>query len=229
LLETAFGRQHPSTLLTVANLGVNYKDAGRLSEAIPLLEEAYRATKLDPTMAWLVPQLFDACGKAADPAEPETVARAATLARELLADARATLPKDSPELATQLATVSRTLLTLQAWDEAEPLLRECLAIREKTAPDDWRTFNTKSMLGGALLGQKKFALAEPLLRAGYQGMQEREAAIPPPAKIRIPETLEHLVKVYAAQGNEAEAAAWRSKLEAARAAVPAPAETGGKG
>jgi len=229
LLETAVGRQHPSTLLTVANLGVNYKDAGRLSEAIPLLEEAYRATRRDPTMAWLVPQLFDAYVKAADAAKPETVARATTLARELVADARATLPKDSPELAGQLATISVTLLTLQAWDEAEPLLRECLAIREKTAPHDWRTFNTKSMLGGALLGQKKFALAEPLLLAGYQGMQEREAAIPPNGRVRIPEALERLVKVYAAQGNEAEAAAWRSKLEAARAAVPAPADPRGKG
>ena len=34
---------HPDTLQVVANLGVNYKDAGRVAEAIPLLEEAYRA------------------------------------------------------------------------------------------------------------------------------------------------------------------------------------------
>ena len=35
--------------------------------------------------------------------------------------------------------------------EAEPLLRECLAIRERTQADAWTTFNTKSLLGGALL------------------------------------------------------------------------------
>ena len=41
---------------------------------------------------------------------------------------------------------------------AEPLLRECLAIREKTQPDVWTTFNPGAPgLGGALLGQKKFA------------------------------------------------------------------------
>ena len=28
--------------------------------------------------------------------------------------------------------------------EAEPLIRECLAIRERVLPDDWRTFNTKA-------------------------------------------------------------------------------------
>jgi len=33
------------------------------------------------------------------------------------------------------------------------VLRECVAIREKTQPDAWTTFNTQSMLGGALLGQ----------------------------------------------------------------------------
>ena len=61
---------------------------------------------------------------------------------------RDTLPNDSPELAGQLAAYSMTLLTLKAWDEAEPLIREALTIREKVEPDDWRTFNTKSMLGG---------------------------------------------------------------------------------
>ncbi len=58
--------------------------------------------------------------------------------------------------------------------EAEPLLRECLAIREKALPDNWLTFNTRSMLGGLLLGQKKYEEAEPLLLAGYEGMKERE-------------------------------------------------------
>ena len=41
-------------------------------------------------------------------------------------------------------------------------------------PDTWTTFNTKSMLGGALLGQKKYAEAEPLLLKGYAGMKRRE-------------------------------------------------------
>ena len=46
------------------------------------------------------------------------------------------------------------------------LLGECLASREKTQPDVWSTFNTKSLQGGALLGQKKYAEAEHLLSAG---------------------------------------------------------------
>ena len=47
------------------------------------------------------------------------------------------------------------MLQAKAFTDAEPLLRKCLAIREKTQPDLWTTFNTQSLLGGALLGQKK--------------------------------------------------------------------------
>jgi hypothetical protein len=45
----------------------------------------------------------------------------------------------------------------------------------KEGTDAWTTVNTKSLLGGALLGQKKYADAEPLLLAGYEGMKQRYA------------------------------------------------------
>lgn len=135
----------------------------------------------------------------------------------MIATARAELPKHSPTLAAQLVLNSQSLLALKRWDEAEPLIRESLNIRERTMPVDWRNFNTKSLLGEVLLGQDKFAEAELLLREGYQGIKERQAAIPPHSKIRIPEALDRLVRLYEAMGNQPEAATWRSKLEAARA------------
>src|SRR5262249_13447654 len=76
--------------------------------------------------------------------------------------------------------------------------RECLAIREKTQPDVWSTFNTKSMLGGALLGQKKHAEAEPLLLAGYEGMKRRQKTIPTQARVRLAEGLDRLIELYIA-------------------------------
>ena len=110
------------------------------------------------------------------------------------------------------------LLSAKAFDQAEPLLRECLAIREKTQPDVWSTFNTKSMLGGALLGQKKYAEAEPLLLAGYEKMKQREKTIPPEGKIRIPEAIERLVQLYEATDRKDEVAKWRKELEAIKSA-----------
>jgi eukaryotic-like serine/threonine-protein kinase len=162
LHEKKLGRQHPNTQRTMANLSVNYKDAGRVQEALPLLEEAFQTAKRIPTLRWVGLQLLDGYEKAGKTAE------AARLVTELLADARKQLPKDSPQLAGELARFGLSLLQAHAFADAEPLLHECLAIREKTMPDDWSTFNTMSMLGGALLGQKKYAAAEPLLLKGYE-------------------------------------------------------------
>jgi hypothetical protein len=121
---------------------------------------------------------------------------------------------DSPAYAGALALLGLNLLHQKKWTDAEPLLRECLAIREKTQPDVWSTFNTKSLLGGALLGQKKYADAEPLLLAGYEGMKQREAKIPAQHKIRLTEALERLVQLYEALDKKADAAKWHTALEA---------------
>ena len=95
-------------------------------------------------------------------------------------------------------------------------MRECLKIRELKEADVWTTFNTKSMLGGSLLGQKKYAEAEPLLLAGYEGMKDREAKIPAQGKVRLAEALEGLVQLYDATQQKDKAAPWRKKLEVRR-------------
>ncbi len=78
------------------------------------------------------------------------------------------------------------------------------------------------MLGGALLGQKKYADAEPLLLAGYEGMKQREKTIPPPGKVRIPEAVERLVQLYEAMDKKDDAAKWRKELESIKAAQKKP-------
>ena len=124
----------------------------------------------------------------------------------------------SLELAGELAWLGRNHLLQQKYTEAEVILRECLSIREKTQPDEWRTFNAKSMLGGALLGQKKYAEAEPLMLAGYEGMKQRETKIPPEGKVRLTEALERLVQLDEALEKKDEAAKWRKELEARKEA-----------
>ncbi len=139
-------------------------------------------------------------------------ARLAAYFQEQLPEARKSLPKDSPQLAGFLAQIGLALLQAEQWAEAEPFLRESLAIREQGGPDLWTTFNTQSMLGGALLGQKKYADAEPLLLKGYQGMKEREKTIPAVGKDRLPEAVERLLQLYEALAKEDEAAKWRTEL-----------------
>jgi serine/threonine protein kinase/tetratricopeptide (TPR) repeat protein len=205
LMEKKLGRQHPDTLTTLGNLGVNYMYAGRLKEAIALLEEAYQASRKHPRLSWYGAQLADAYTKAGE------TAKLAALLREQLVEAQKTLPKDSPQLAGALAQIGLRLLEQKKWAEAEPLLRECVTIREKTQPDTWSTFNAQSMLGGSLLGQKKYAEAEPLLLKGYEGMKSREKTIPKQGELRIPEALDRLIELYTATDKPDEAKKWRAE------------------
>jgi len=134
--EAAHGRRHPDTLMAVANLGVNYKDAGRLAEATPLLEEAYHASKQVPSVAFVGTQLLDAYAKVLDPQKPETIARVTTLVEELLVIARAELAKDSPELANRVALIGERLLGSRAIVHAEPLFVEIAAVMRRVYPGD---------------------------------------------------------------------------------------------
>ena len=96
--------------------------------------------------------------------------------------------------------------------KAEPLLRECLAIREKVQPDEWTTFNTRSLLGGSLLGRKRYAEAEPLIVSGYEGLKAREAKIPPPGMPRLAEGAERVIRLYEEWGMKDKAVEWRTRL-----------------
>jgi eukaryotic-like serine/threonine-protein kinase len=208
LQEAKLGRQHLDTLRAVANLGVNYKDAGRITEALPLLEEAYGAAQKYPSLYGVGGPLLETYARVGKSGE------AASLANDMLAYVRKTLPKQSPRLTGQLGVIASLLLQAKAYSEAESLLRECLTIHEKMEPEAWTTFNTKSMLGGALLGQKKHAEAEPLLLAGYEGMKQREAKIPPQGKVPIDEALDRLIELAKAQGKKQEEAKWKAELDA---------------
>ena len=143
--------------------------------------------------------------------------KAEPLLRELAEFCKEQAGADSLPFAGQLAVLAMNLLQQKKYPEAEAVLRDCLALREKKEPDAWNTFNARSMLGGALLGQKKYAEAEPLLLQGYDGMKQREDKIPPPGKVRLPEAGERLVQLYDAWGKKDKADEWRKQLEAARA------------
>ena len=148
----------------------------------------------------------------------EKPAEAATWLAKLLENYRETiaaLPADSTERAGSLAQIGLSLLEAKHYAAAETFLRECLLIRDKTLPDDWLRFNTQSMLGGALAGQKKLPEAEPLLLEGYSGLKDREAKIPPAAKIRLTEAIRRLVDLYTAWDKPEEAEKWRAKLQEA--------------
>jgi tetratricopeptide (TPR) repeat protein/tRNA A-37 threonylcarbamoyl transferase component Bud32 len=216
IFRAAFPAGHPYLAVVLNNHAKLLRDQERPAEAEPLCREALEIRRAAFPAGH--PQVLDSMRALAELyIETGKATEAVPLFRAWLESTRATAPKESTQLADQLASIGLQLLTLEEWSEAEALLRECLTIREKAQPEAWRTFNTRSLLGAALLGQKKYAEAETLLLDGFRGMKAREADIPPQATTRISEALERLVAFYEASGAADEAARWRSELEAARA------------
>jgi tetratricopeptide (TPR) repeat protein len=184
--------------------------SGNAAEARPLAEEAVALYHRHSDWPWSESQhasmvLKDVLMDLGDLAAAESVSR------ERLQDLRASAAPDSPELTGALAELALVLLAGHKFHEAEPLARECLESREKNIPDDWRTFNTLSLLGGSLLGQKKYAEAGPLLLAGYEGMNQREVQIPVQGKPRLKEALQRLVQ-FCEETKPEQAAEWKQKL-----------------
>lgn len=126
--------------------------------------------------------------------------------------------ESGPGVSAMVARGSQLLAQHRAV-QAETILRECLTDYEKTQPDEWSTFNVTTMLGQALLEQKKYADAEPLLLSGYEGLIRREADIPPASKRTAVKAIDALVRLYEAMGEGDKAAHWRKELKEAQAAA----------
>jgi tetratricopeptide (TPR) repeat protein len=120
---------------------------------------------------------------------------------------------DSPAEAAALATRGSMLLLAQKPAEAELRLRAALTIRQRVQPHAVTTFDTMSSLGEALLAQKKFDKAEPILSAAYEGLKKRADTNPNEDTSHLTKALERLVRLYEAWGREDEAMKWRKKLE----------------
>ena len=212
------GPNHRDTLRSMNNLARAYTHLGRPADAVPLLQEvlARCQNQFDPDHPLVLAarsNLYRAFLAARQPDE------AIPVLREFLDGTRHQLGQDSAGVAATLASAGQELLKYKQYAEAEKALRECLTIREAKLPDDWSTSNAKSLLGASLIAQHKYAEAEPLLRAGYEGLKARAKAIPPQGKIRLVEALERLVQLYDAWGKPEQAAAWRQQLEQAKPPV----------
>jgi tetratricopeptide (TPR) repeat protein len=215
------GLDHPNTIRSMNNLGMAYHAAGQFDKALPLVAEALR--RREATLGPDHPGTIDYKGNLGKVyVAAGQGGKAAVVLGEFVAGVRKRHPTDDPQFAMLLAQVALELLQCGQHAAAEEMLRECVAIREKRAPDAWSTFNAQSMLGEALVGQKKYADAEPLLLAGYEGMKKREKTIPPPAATRIPEALDRLIDLYTATDRPDEAMKWRAERAKYPFVAPAP-------
>jgi serine/threonine protein kinase/tetratricopeptide (TPR) repeat protein len=158
-------------------------------------------------------------------------AQAAPLLAESLATVRKIHDDRHPAVSAVLHLLGRSLLAENECVEAERHLRECLEGMVHERSDRLRTGGSpvfvQGLLGESLLGQRKYAEAEPLLLASYQGLGKAPDAGNPeviPARERLGiVALERIVRLYDAWGQPVRAEAWRKELAArARSADEGP-------
>ncbi len=210
LAKATLGPDHPHTLTSEGDLASVYDDLGKFDQAHRLYQDVFARSKA--TLGPDHPKTLNAMTDVADSylalGQSE---RALELAWEIRERRRPKDGRPTLDYAYALATLGKMLVVCNACTEAEPILREVLAIREVMLPNDWRTFNTKSLLGRALFGQKKYADAEPLLRAGYEGTKLRAETMSPFRRYYLRDTLDCLIKVAEATGKPDEAKAWKEE------------------
>ena len=209
LTSAKLGADHPDTLMSMKNLALGYQTVGKPDRAMTLFEQA--ATGIEKRRFQFEQAKRIISNTIAAYEAARQFVKAEAWRRKWLPVVKAEAGPASPPYAEELAALGMLLRIQQKWAEAETILRESLAIREKSQPDVWSTFDTQSLLGGALLGQRKYAEAEPLLFKGYEGMKQREKAIPTQAKTRVPEALDRLVELYTANNKPDEVKKWQAE------------------
>ena len=200
----------PFALRSLAN---SYRGEGRFADAerhsralVPLVlenpGEASQQTRLD---LLLLADTYSSLGRYADAEQWFT--------RLLESNQRTKGPEQFSTVAT--IAVGWARLKQGRYAEVERALREALDAQMKAAPDLWERFNTASMLGASLAGQRRFAEAEPLLVAGYEGMATRKPAANPNFRSRftLREAADAILQLYADWGDTAKRAEWAARLE----------------
>jgi tetratricopeptide (TPR) repeat protein len=207
LRKKVSGPEHPATLTAMANLAFSYSEAGRRDEALKLREELLPLSRKMNGPEH--PETLNVmAGLAASYREAGKFEQAASLLDVGLPLARKRLPHDNVILAVMLCEVGLGKLNARAFADAEPPLREGLAILQKLIPDSLATLCCRSDLAAALLGQKKYTEAETLLLASHAGMKKREKTIPAGRRYRLPEVLDRLIELYTATGKPDEVKKW---------------------
>ncbi len=215
LTRARLGPKHPHTLISMNNLASAYYAAGQLDLARPLFEETLKLmkTKLGlehpdtlTCMNNLAHVYVHAC-RYAD-AEPLLVA--------WIGKQQPRLAIDHLRLAFNLNVLGACRVRLKKYAEAEAPLRDSLAIYLKKLPNAVVRYDTESLLGAALAGQKKYADAEPLLVSGARELMAHAANLSPGHRRLMLAAVGRAMEFYEARDRPDDAARWRKELEALR-------------
>jgi tetratricopeptide (TPR) repeat protein len=219
LRKAAIGPDHPDTLTSMNNLALLYADTGRRDLAISLQEQTVKTQKaaLGPDHAMTLQYMGSLASLYRDSGRRDEALR---LYEDVIARFKVAIGNDYPVRLIFMNQMAKCLLQMKKFEEARILLVDCLALRQKKAPDDWWVFVTKSQLGQALTGLKEYSQAEPLLLEGHKVLTARKHQIPVRSQRFIGEAGQAVVELYDAWGKKELAAQWRDNLASESSSKP---------
>ncbi|MFQ5653146.1 MAG: tetratricopeptide repeat protein [Planctomycetota bacterium] len=223
--ERLLGRDHPSVLSAKTGWALLLKDIGSFGEAERLCREALLASRAlrgkgHPLTATAEFRLAKILCDRGDLDEAEEVCA------EALEHHIDLFSRDHFRVAAVMTLLGRIRVGLGKHGDAETLLRHALRVRgEKLSPGHWETAKTESILGAALAGLGRYEEAEPHLARGLQAIEADRG----PSHHRTIQALERIVALYEAWQKPRRAAAYRTRLKAARAGRERQGSGGGGG
>jgi non-specific serine/threonine protein kinase/serine/threonine-protein kinase len=209
--RTICGPTHPATLNTMHFLAMNYTEVGRFQESMALHAKVLYSldAKYGPrheSTIWPRETFAQACQRAGDLDRADQLLREAL---ELIPQRKDSLLRRNAR-ATLLGWLALNLLLQARHGDAERIAREAIAIDQI---EKIRRYYWTSVLGAALLGQKKYADAEPLLLQGYAGMKQLETGTRAGERRLLTDAGEWVVRFYEVTEQPEKARAWREKLK----------------
>ena len=197
----------------MGNLATMLADVGQLDEAEELARRSLEIRRRvlgdghEETM-WSKRYVAKVLQKRAKAGDAASVGGAEQLYREVLDYCReVVLPRDS-WIIPVLDDFCQLLLDAQRPSDAEAYLRDYLAQIVARYPDRHvAAAGIRSVLGGVLVAEKKFAEAEPLLTNSYSEIAQVSGS---KSKVHDP-ALNRVVTLYEAWGKPEQAVAWREK------------------
>jgi serine/threonine protein kinase/tetratricopeptide (TPR) repeat protein len=205
------GAYHPDTIHTVDNLGQAYQAAGKPERALAMFQQAVAALErldfMHAEAGRIVGNLCDCLN------QRDQFDQADAWRQKWLDGAKRRDGQNSAVAAGELVEQANHMLRRGRHASATSILRDCVAILERKQPGAWTTLRARSLLGFALLEQKNYAEAEPLLVEGYEGLKARDGQIHSrDAEHGVSEAGQWIIRLYEAWGKSQKAAEWRAKL-----------------
>ena len=208
------GREHQATNVARSSVAQNLLNQGgpaRLAESERLLLENLEISRrvngerarFTNTIRANLGNLYDEQGRLGD---------AEAMLRDALSGLRESHGPKHPVTLNAVESLGYVMLRERKYREAEPILRELVAMREEKSNQPWRLGFTRNLLGASLAGQRRFAEAEPLIVGGYEQMVAQISTIPAFFHGFLTASGQRVVDLYTAWGKPAQAAEWRKKL-----------------